>query len=85
MSELIKYLPEVAEVIKGAMNSIDVQDLSIQQPLYELGIDSLVTINLLVEMGSLADIDLEDFIDDIDPPKTIGDLCQITALLKGMK
>jgi hypothetical protein len=39
----------------------------------------------LVEMAQHAQVDLDDFIDDIDPPKTVGDLCQVAATLKDMK
>jgi acyl carrier protein len=86
VSELSQYLPEVTDLIQGVVNHVATgQPLAINQPLYELGIDSLATVNLLVEMAQHAQVDLDDFIDDIDPPKTVGDLCQVAATLKDMK
>jgi len=86
VSELSQYIDEVTELIQGVVNHVSTgQPLTINQPLYELGIDSLATVNLLVEMAERAEIELDDFIDDIDPPKTVGDLCQVAATLKDMK
>ena len=86
MSELSQYLPEVTDLIQGVVNHIATgQPLPLTQPLYELGIDSLATVNLLVDMAERTEVELDDFIDDIDPPKTVGDLCQVAATLKDMK
>ena len=86
MSELSQYLPEVTDLIQGVVNHIATgQPLTLTQPLYELGIDSLATVNLLVDMAERTEVELDDFIDDIDPPKTVGDLCQVAATLKDMK
>lgn len=47
------------------------------QNLYEFGIDSLATVSLLVALAEETDIDLEQFIDDMDTPRSVSDIVSI--------
>lgn len=81
-----KYFETVKEVIGQAVTSVkDIHAIRMEQPLYELGVDSLATVNLLVELSMIADVDLEDFVDDMDTPKTVAELCSVMALFMEAK
>jgi acyl carrier protein len=84
MSETSPHLSEVTSLIQQVVTTVDLTAIVPETFLYELGIDSLATVNVLVEITNTAQVDLDDFIDDIDPPKTINDLCQIVSTVKGM-
>lgn len=47
------------------------------QNLYEFGIDSLATVSLLVALAEETGIDLEQFIDDMDTPRSVSDIVSI--------
>ncbi|WP_217564595.1 acyl carrier protein [Vibrio cholerae] len=71
------------EVIRELVTTLtDTDEIKLEQPLYELGVDSLATVNLLVELSLRADVDLEDFVDDMETPKSVADLCAVMAMFE---
>lgn len=80
------HLARVRSLVAGIVTTIgDPGVLAPEKPLYELGIDSLATVNLIVVLAEEAGIDLEEYIDDIDTPRTIGDLCAVAAMFERVK
>ncbi|GAD90003.1 hypothetical protein VHA01S_031_00160 [Vibrio halioticoli NBRC 102217] len=78
-----KYFGVVQEVIRELVTTLtDTDEIKLEQPLYELGVDSLATVNLLVELSLRADVDLEDFVDDMETPKNVADLCAVMAMFE---
>jgi acyl carrier protein len=77
------YLPQIRALIVGLVTNIsDPTTIQPERALYELGIDSLATVNLLVDISEAANVDLEDFVDDIVTPKTVDDLCALAAMFE---
>jgi len=83
MSTATEHFDLVKQLIQdsGALSS-ESSDIELSQPLYSLGISSLNTVNLLVELSLEFDVDLEDHADDIEPPKTVADLCNIAQFFQ---
>ncbi len=78
-----QYMDDIKNAISNAITDFNEADsLHAEKPLYEIGLDSLATVGLLVELSVLADVDLDDFVDDMEPPQTVGDLCSVMALFK---
>lgn len=80
MQDAHSHLERVRALVAGLLTTAgDADALSLERPLYELGLDSLATVNLMVSLAEAAGVDLEDFVDDVDTPRTIGDLCALAA------
>lgn len=81
MTQSANYLAEVRTLIaKLTDNLVDSNAVMPETSLLTLGVDSLTTVNLMVSLAESADVDLEDYFDDIETPVTVGDLCQIAGL-----
>lgn len=80
------YLPQIRALIAGVVTNIsDPTTIRLDQPLHELGIDSLATVNLMVALSEAANIDLEDFVDDIVALQTVSDLCALAGMFEEKK
>jgi acyl carrier protein len=81
MTHSAKYLAEVRTLIaKLTDNFVDPDCVMPETSLVALGVDSLATVSLMVNLAETADVDLEDYFDEIATPVTVGDLCQIAGL-----
>ncbi|MCW8176467.1 acyl carrier protein [Verminephrobacter aporrectodeae] len=81
MTQSANYLAEVRTLIaKLTDNFVDSSTVMPETSLSALGVDSLTTVNLMVSLAETADVDLEDYFDEIETPATVGDLCRIAGL-----
>jgi acyl carrier protein len=86
MTMHIDILPMIQRLIAENVPSItDPGQIQPNQMLYELGIDSLASVSLMVALAVEADVDLEDFSDDLDQPASVEELCQLAALFRAHK
>lgn len=69
----------ISDSINGTINP---DNLNEEMNLTELGINSMTLISILFEMESSLDIEIADFLEDMDPPETIKGLIQLVAKLK---
>lgn len=84
MTPLPPYFELVSNLIRQQLDSdTAIAGLTPETAFFELGLDSLATVNLMVTLADEADVDLEDFADDLDTPATVGALCQIAAVFHG--
>lgn len=73
------HFSTVREMVAHFVKLADDEALTPQTLLHEVGLDSLATVNLMVALAEAAEVDLEDHLDDLAPPRTIGDLCAIAV------
>ncbi|AYW90815.1 cupin domain-containing protein [Yersinia pseudotuberculosis] len=73
------YLTRVEKVIRATVTFPQEVQLQEQTELYTLGIDSLTTINVLLALATDYQVELENFVSEIDGLKTVGDLCGLAA------
>ncbi|MCM2442308.1 acyl carrier protein [Agrobacterium vitis] len=69
---LVRHL--IAESTEGRVDGATIEDA---QGLHEFGIDSLATVSLLVSLAEKTHVDLEDFLDDLETPRSVGELVSL--------
>jgi oxalate decarboxylase/phosphoglucose isomerase-like protein (cupin superfamily) len=69
----------VSQVIHQTVRLEPSVTLTEQSELYTLGIDSLLTINVLLTLAQTYEVELEQFADRITTLATVGDLCALAA------
>jgi acyl carrier protein len=79
MNHLDPHFSTVREMVAHFVKLADDEVLTPQTLLHEVGLDSLATVNLMVALAEAAEVDLEDYLDDFAPPRTIADLCAIAV------
>lgn len=73
------YLTRVEKVIRATVTFPQEVQLQEETELYTLGIDSLTTINVLLALATDYQVELENFVSEIEGLKTVGDLCDLAA------
>ena len=84
MPQLPPHFALVSNLIRQQLDSdTAISGLTPQTAFFELGIDSLATVSLMVALADAADVDLEDFADNLETPATVAALCQMAAMFHG--
>ncbi|MEQ8966357.1 MAG: phosphopantetheine-binding protein [Azospirillaceae bacterium] len=68
----------LCELVRGAVSTLPAEkSLSESDGLTALGIDSITTLNIVMEAGERFELDLERLDEDTPPPTTLGELRQL--------
>ena len=74
----------LTQVVRNAVSTLqEGHQFTENDVLSTLGIDSITTLNILVETATRFDLDLEQLSEDAPPPASMGDLYRLLVGLGG--
>lgn len=79
----LSHFERIEQILRSSVALDASQTLTPSTELFALGIDSLTTINVLMEVASAYAVELDGFVDDIGELTTVGDLCALATKFAG--